>query len=120
PFLGKDILRAGEGSGTLERAARLIEDGLSSNISIAEVARQLHTTERTLHRCFRTALAVPPLVYLQSRRVARAKQLLEEAGVPFKEIVERCGAADGSSFRKLFAREVGMTPREYRLRFQRS
>jgi transcriptional regulator GlxA family with amidase domain len=31
--------------------------------------------------------------------------------------VTACGYEDASSFRKLFARHVGMTPREYRSRF---
>lgn len=48
-----------------------------------------------------------------------AKQMLEARDEPLERVVERCGYADVSSFRKLFAREVGMTPREYRLRFQR-
>lgn len=119
PFLGRDVLRAGDGVGTAERAARLIEDRLAAGLSIPAMAKQLHTTERTLHRRFRTAFGVPPLVYLQSRRIALAKRLLEVRDEPLEQVVERCGYTDVSSFRKLFAREVGMTPREYRLRFQR-
>jgi transcriptional regulator GlxA family with amidase domain len=118
PFLGGG-LPAGEVDGTMRRAARLIEDRLAAELSIPDVAKQLHTTERTLHRRFRDAFGVPPLVYLQSRRIALAKRLLEASDGTLEHVVERCGYTDVSSFRKLFAREVGMTPREYRLRFQR-
>jgi transcriptional regulator GlxA family with amidase domain len=56
-----------------------------------------------------------PLEYLQSQRIAKAKQLLEHS-LSFEAIVERCGYRDVSSFRKLFARHVGMSPGEYRRR----
>jgi AraC-like DNA-binding protein len=102
-----------------ERAARWIEDRLATGISIAAMARALHTTERTLHRRFRASFGVSPLAHLQSRRIALAKRLLESGNETLERILERCGYRDASSFRKLFAREVGMTPREYRLRFRR-
>lgn len=62
-------------------------------------------------------MAAPLTIYLQSRRVARARQLLESSALPFEEIVFQCGYEDVASFRKLFTRQVGMTPREYRSRF---
>jgi transcriptional regulator GlxA family with amidase domain len=62
-------------------------------------------------------MGMSPLAYLQSRRIARARQLLESSTLPFEEIVSQCGYEDAASFRKLFARQVGMTPREYRSRF---
>ena len=86
---------------------------------MADIAKRSNTTSRTLNRRFRAAFGVSPLAYLQSRRIALAKRLLETRSDPLGRIVERCGYSDVSSFRKLFAREVGMTPREYRLRFQR-
>jgi transcriptional regulator GlxA family with amidase domain len=119
PFLGRDVLRPGDGAGMAERAAHAIEARLARGLSVRVLAKQLRTTERTLHRRFVAAFGVPPLAYLQSRRIARAKQLLETHDEPLERVVEQCGYTDVSSFRKLFAREVGMTPREYRLRFQR-
>jgi transcriptional regulator GlxA family with amidase domain len=58
-----------------------------------------------------------PIAYRQSQRIALAKRLLESDRTTLEEIVERCGYVDVASFRKLFAREVGMSPKEYRLRF---
>jgi transcriptional regulator GlxA family with amidase domain len=69
-------------------------------------------------RKFQVALGM--LGYLQTRRIALAKGLLESSELSLEIIVERCGYEDLASFRKLFARRVGMTPREYRSRFGRS
>jgi transcriptional regulator GlxA family with amidase domain len=86
-------------------------------LALAGVCRALAVSERTLARKFKASLGMSPLSYLQSQRVARARQLLESSKLPLDRIVEQCGYEDVSSFRKLFARQVGMTPREYRQRF---
>jgi transcriptional regulator GlxA family with amidase domain len=118
PFLDRGALPR-ETDGPIAEIARWLDDRIDTPLSVADVARRASTTPRTLNRRFRAAFGVAPLAYLQARRIALAKQLLETRSDPLERIVERCGYTDVSSFRKLFAREVGMTPREYRLRFQR-
>jgi transcriptional regulator GlxA family with amidase domain len=85
--------------------------------SVAMLAKRLGTTERTLNRQFRRTVGMTPIAYRQSQRIAMAKRLLEKHPASLEEIIERCGYVDVASFRKLFTREVGMSPREYRLRF---
>ena len=101
----------------IERATQYLRQHASKRLAIAGVCRTLAVSERTLARRFKTSLGMSPLSYLQSQRVARARQLLESSKLPLERIVEQCGYGDVSSFRKLFARQVGMTPREYRQRF---
>ena len=101
----------------IERATRYLSQHASKRLAIAGVCRSLAVSERTLARRFKATLGMSPLSYLQSQRIARARQLLESSRLPLEQIVEQCGYEDVSSFRKLFARQVGMTPREYRLRF---
>ena len=99
------------------RATRYLDANAGSRIAIAAACRAARVSERTLARKFQASLGMSPLTYLQSRRIARAKQLLEETRLPLERIIEQCGYEDLSSFRKLFARHVGMTPRDYRSRF---
>ena len=101
----------------IERATRYLRQHSGKRLAIAGVCRALAVSERTLARRFKATLGMSPLNYLQSERIARARQLLESSALPLERIVEQCGYEDVSSFRKLFARQVGMTPREYRLRF---
>jgi transcriptional regulator GlxA family with amidase domain len=101
----------------MERATRYLRQHSNERLAIAGACRTLVVSERTLARKFKTSLGMSPLSYLQSQRIARARQLLESSGLPLERIVEQCGYEDVSSFRKLFARQVGMTPREYRQRF---
>jgi transcriptional regulator GlxA family with amidase domain len=116
PFLVPHATPADAGS-DVERAMRYLRQHASKTLAIAEICRSLAISERTLTRRFKASLGMSPLSYLQSQRVARARQLLESSDQPLERIVEQCGYEDVSSFRKLFARQVGMTPREYRLRF---
>ena len=101
----------------MDRATRYLQQHSGKKLVIAGVCRTLAVSERTLARRFKASLGMSPLSYLQSQRIARARQLLESSPLPLERIVEQCGYEDISSFRKLFARQVGMTPREYRLRF---
>ncbi|HKQ15036.1 MAG TPA: helix-turn-helix domain-containing protein [Steroidobacteraceae bacterium] len=101
----------------IERATRYLRQHSGTRLAISSMCRALAVSERTLARRFKAKLGMSPLSYLQSQRIARARQLLESTGLPLERIVEQCGYEDVSSFRKLFARQVGMTPREYRSRF---
>jgi transcriptional regulator GlxA family with amidase domain len=108
---------APEQGSNIERATRYLRQHSGKRLALADVCRALAISERTLARRFKTSLGMSPLSYLQSQRVARARLLLESSRLPLERIVEQCGYEDISSFRKLFARHVGMTPREYRQRF---
>jgi transcriptional regulator GlxA family with amidase domain len=108
---------APEPGSEIERATRYLRQNAGKRLAMAGVCRALALSERTLARRFKTELGMSPLSYLQSQRIARARELLESSKLALDRIVEQCGYEDVSSFRKLFARHVGMTPRDYRQRF---
>jgi transcriptional regulator GlxA family with amidase domain len=108
---------APEQGSAIERASRYLQQHSSERGAIAGACRALAVSERTLARRFKTQLGMSPLSYLQSQRIAHARRLLESSKLSLERIVEQCGYTDISSFRKLFARQVGMTPRDYRQRF---
>ena len=94
-------------------AARLVD-----SVTTKQLADALAVSYRTLHRRFEASVGKPPLAYLQTLRVERAKELLEESRLSLAQIVEKVGYADTSAFRRLFAREVGLSPAAYRQRFR--
>jgi len=117
PFIPPVDLPQDTADPLVRRAAVHIRNHVAERFSISKLSRTLHVSERTLARRFQIAFGMAPLAYLQSQRVARAKQLLEHGATALDQIVAECGYEDVSSFRKLFSRHVGMTPREYRSRF---
>jgi transcriptional regulator GlxA family with amidase domain len=101
------------------KAQRWMEKSLQEGFSLAELARHLAVSERTLNRRFRQAVGEAPLHYLQSLRVDVAKRLLETRGLNVDAVSARVGYSDLSTFRRLFKRETGLSPRDYQRRFAR-
>jgi len=101
------------------RAQRYMEKSLRHGFNLNELARHLAVSERTLNRRFKLALDKAPLHYLQSLRVDVAKQLLESSGLKVDAVGDRVGYRDLSTFRRLFKRETGLSPRDYQRRFVR-
>lgn len=117
PFIEAGLADRDIADADVARMARFLERNAGAALTIGEVCRQMNLNVRSMTRKFQGSLGVSPLVYLQSLRVARAKRLLEQTTSSFEEVVTKCGYEDVSSFRKLFSRQVGMTPREFRTRF---
>jgi transcriptional regulator GlxA family with amidase domain len=112
--------RASHSDALVARAQRWMEKSLAQGFSLAELARHLAVSERTLNRRFKLATGEAPLHYLQSLRVDVAKRLLENKGLNVDAVSARVGYSDLSTFRRLFRRETGLSPREYQRRFSRS
>jgi transcriptional regulator GlxA family with amidase domain len=60
-----------------------------------------------------------PLTFQQRIRVEAAKRMLESGESSFDEIPYQVGYEDSSSFRKVFSKQTGLRPIEYRKKFKR-
>jgi transcriptional regulator GlxA family with amidase domain len=101
------------------QAQSLMEKSLQRGFSLARLARELSVSERTLNRRFKLAVGEAPLQYLQALRVDVAKRLIESRRLKLEAVGARVGYNDLSTFRRLFKRETGLSPREYQRRFAR-
>lgn len=101
------------------RAQRRMEATLQQGMRLSELAAHLAVSERTLNRRFKQAVGDAPLEYLQTLRVEVAKRLLESGHTSLEAVSLRVGYGDLSTFRQLFKRKTGLSPREYQRRFAR-
>jgi transcriptional regulator GlxA family with amidase domain len=85
---------------------------------IAELVQRSGLPKRTFDRRFRAATGYSPLAYVQALRIEEAKHLLETGTQPIEEIAREVGYADLASFRRLFRRQAGMPPGDYRRKLQ--
>ncbi|MET0391275.1 MAG: helix-turn-helix domain-containing protein [Polyangiales bacterium] len=103
----------------VQRAQSVIQSQARRLFSLAELAQKLRTSERTLLRRFSAALGMSPIRYAQRVRIETAKALLETSSLELQQICERVGYTDIGTFRRLFKREAGILPAEYRRRYGR-
>ncbi len=101
-------------------AQERMEDSFDQSMSLDALAEDLGISSRHFKRRFKNATGDSPLTYLQRVRIEAAKQKLETTRENITEITWQVGYEDSNSFRRLFKKFTGLSPREYRERFARA
>lgn len=91
-----------------------IEAHYMEDISLQDVAAQLHYSDAYFCRFFKQNFDKNFIMYLSELRVEKAKELLEDMTINVKDISQRVGFRDSGYFTKVFKRVTGVTPSEYR------
>src|ERR1700744_2626579 len=86
--------------------------------SIEEIIKDIPSSRRNIARRFKQVTGITPIEYLQHTRIEAAKKLLEKTDKQMTEVIFNSGYNDPKAFRKIFRKSVGMTPSEYREKFQ--
>lgn len=102
------------------KCQQYIEENLHRNFGSEVLAKRANLTTRTLNRRFRKATNYSINNYVQSLKVEKAKQMLETQTTSFDHVANVLGYENVSFFRRLFKKQVGSTPKEYRHLFSRT
>ncbi|MGL6236954.1 MAG: AraC family transcriptional regulator [Segniliparus sp.] len=111
--LGEDGQRPDPVPDTLAVVREQLRQSLPGAVTMAEIAKRLHTTERTLHR----HLAAGGYRFSELRdevRKERALSLLARTSNPVKAIAAEVGYRDDREFRRAFHRWTGGSPNDFR------
>lgn len=98
----------------LARALEYIHAHLDEAVTIEQLTECACMTQSNLTRCFRKALGTTPLQYVLSQKIHRAQSLLLSSDLSVREIGQRVGFSDVSYFIRLFRKNLGLTPQDYR------
>jgi transcriptional regulator GlxA family with amidase domain len=98
-------------------AQEFMQQNFRREVPIAELADRAGMGQRNFIRRFKAATGEVPGGYLQTLRVAAAKEMLERGAASVQAVCTEIGYGDIAFFRRLFKRHTGMTPGEYRTRF---
>lgn len=98
----------------ISMAKRYIDGHYSEVISIQNIAYMLGISDSNLRRNFKKRYGKSPQEYLTKYRLEQAKKLLNEKNISVKSVAVSCGFQDEFNFSKLFLKNVGMSPSEYR------
>ncbi|RME82174.1 MAG: helix-turn-helix domain-containing protein [Caldilineae bacterium] len=100
----------------VRKAMAYIHSHYAESISRQDLARYVGMHEDYLSYCFRQEVGMTPVAYLNRYRVKRAKELLLQTERSITAIAMDVGFSSSSYFSRLFRREVGVSPMEFRRR----
>ncbi|MEP6860865.1 MAG: AlkA N-terminal domain-containing protein [Deltaproteobacteria bacterium] len=95
-------------------ATQRISEGALNSGSIDDLAAELGVTARHLRRATEARLGVSPVELAQTRRLALAKQLLQDTSLPITSIAFAAGFGSVRRFNAMFAAKMGTPPNEIR------
>lgn len=94
-----------------------LQDNYAQPLTRESVASFFNITPNHLSRLFRQQGTMSFVDYLRWVRMAKARMILQKYHLPIGDVALRCGFADSDYFSRLFRRQFGLTPGEYRARF---
>ncbi len=90
---------------------------MTEKISFEKLADSLAVSRRNFDRRFIKATGNTPVEYLQRVKVEAAKKQLENGRKPINEIMYEVGYADMKAFREVFKKNTGMSPLDYKTKY---
>ena len=96
------------------RCLELMQERLSEDISLDELADEAQLSPFHFARMFKESVGMPPRVYLTQLRLERACELLETTDLPVTEIAFEVGYSSNQVLARLFIKHRHTTPSDYR------
>ncbi len=101
-------------AGLLDR----VRAALDQDWPVERLAAEAAVSPRALHRRFQEASGTSPGAWLLAERMARARELLEEAALSVDDVAAACGFGTAATMRHHFRTTLGVSPAAYRGRFR--
>ncbi len=97
-----------------EKAMKYIEENITADLSLEQIADALHISASHLSRTFKKAAGISLTDYINQYRINKAKELLRGTDIYIYAISEMVGYHDATYFSSMFKKLVGVSPSEYR------
>lgn len=115
---GDGLLEAGANS-PIARLVALMEQNVEMPLTLSELGREFGVSERTLSRLCKRYFGQSPMRLYTSVRLRTARNLLFYGELAIREVAFASGFSHAAVFTRVFKRQFGMTPREFRAGFRR-
>jgi transcriptional regulator GlxA family with amidase domain len=107
------------GDEMVQQAQAYIEKNLEERISIAHLSSKFAVGRRNFDRRFIKATGNTPIEYSQRVKIESAKKAFETSRKTISEVMYEVGYSDVKAFREVFRKITGMSPLEYRGKYNR-
>lgn len=103
----------------IKKVQSYIEDNFEKKLNVQSLAKEFAISSRTFIRRFKKATLNTPLEYMQRVKVEVAKRSFESSTLNINEVMYYVGYNDQKAFRKTFKKYTGLSPLEYRTKYNR-
>ncbi len=101
------------------KAQEFLEKNSTNKLSVEKLAKKLAVSRRSFDRRFIKATGNTPIEYLQRVKIESAKKQLELSRKTIHEIMYETGYSDMKAFRDVFRKVTGLSPLEYREKYNK-
>jgi transcriptional regulator GlxA family with amidase domain len=102
----------------LREVQQWISEHPDADLSVEALARRASLSPRQFTRCFAAEVGMSPGRYVDQVRLEAARRRLEDSRAGIEEMARACGYGTPEAMRRAFVRTLGVSPMEYRRRFQ--
>jgi transcriptional regulator GlxA family with amidase domain len=103
----------------IKKAQEFIENNYREKITVAQLADMFAMGRRNLERRFKKSTSNTVVEYIQRVKVEAAKRSLETTRENVNEVMYAVGYSDTKAFRTTFKKITGISPLEYRNKYNR-
>lgn len=103
----------------IRKAQEIIEDRFGKRISVDELADEVAIGRRSFERRFKRVTNNSVLEYIQRVKIEAAKRSFESSMKNINEVMFDVGYTDSKAFRSTFKKVTGLTPIEYRNKYNK-
>jgi len=94
--------------------ARFIEEHYRETLDRDALARKFSISSSYFSVLFKKYVGCSPVQYITRVRIAKAMELLKDSSLPVSAVALEVGFNDPLYFTRVFSRQVGLTPRQFR------
>jgi YesN/AraC family two-component response regulator len=99
----------------IQKVILYLDENLSNpDLKIDHIAIEMGMSRSVLYSKIRNAVGMSPVGFVRRIRILRAEELIGQTEDSFSQIAYTVGFSDPKYFTKVFKKETGMTPSEYR------
>jgi len=104
---------------SIKKAQEFIEKNFQERITVDQLASMLSIGRRNLERRFKKATSNSVVEYMQRVKIEAAKKNLESSRENVNEVMYKVGYTDTKAFRTTFKKITGLSPVQYRTKYNR-
>ena len=107
------------GDEVVKKAQAYIEDNFQEKLSVEDLSQRFAVGRRNFDRRFIKATGNTPVEYLQRVKIESAKKTFETTRKTINEVMYEVGYSDVKAFREVFRKITGLSPLEYKNKYNK-